>query len=70
MMEVVIEVYCEPLMLIGYGKKKFKSMLWRVKAQVRRQMLKKKMEQQRFSFHYDPFSYALNFDDGDFGFFC
>ena len=21
-------------------------------------------------FNYDPFSYSLNFDDGNFGFFC
>lgn len=67
---VVIEVYCEPNLVFEYGKKKVRSMFWRVRAEVKKQLVKKKQRQLRFSFHYDPFSYALNFDNGDFGFLC
>ena len=69
-MEVVIGVYCEPWILVEQGKKKLRSLFWRAKAHVKRQIMWRKMEKQRFSFHYDSFSYSLNFDDGDFGFFC
>ncbi|KAK3003486.1 hypothetical protein RJ639_018817 [Escallonia herrerae] len=64
---VVIELNCETNLVFEYGKRKFRSMFWKVRAEVRRQKLKKQQQQMRFSFHYDPFSYALNFDDGDFG---
>lgn len=69
-MEVVIGVYCEPCILIRYGKKKLRSLFWRARGHVQRQMMWKKMDKQRFSFHYDYFSYSLNFDNGDFGFLC
>lgn len=67
------------------GKRKLRSLLWRVRAEIKRQVLennksiiiwsrsrkkKKTKKNQRFSFQYDPFSYALNFDNGNFGFFC
>ncbi|KAI6669994.1 hypothetical protein NL676_004879 [Syzygium grande] len=68
------------LVLLG-GKRKLRSLFWRVRAEMKRQALKnksiiiwsrnkKKKKNQRFSFQYDPFSYALNFDNGNFGFFC
>lgn len=51
------------------GKRKLRSLFWRVRAEIRRQV-KSSKSKQRLSFNYDPFSYALNFDDGNFGFFC
>ncbi|TYJ05116.1 hypothetical protein E1A91_A12G143500v1 [Gossypium mustelinum] len=44
------------------GKRKLRSMFWRVRAEIRRQV-KGRTSKQKFSFHYDPFSYALNFDN-------
>ncbi|KAF8009626.1 hypothetical protein BT93_J0590 [Corymbia citriodora subsp. variegata] len=68
--------------LLG-GKRKLRSLFWRARAEMKKQVLKnesiiitcwsrnkKKKKNQRFSFQYDPFSYALNFDNGNFGFFC
>lgn len=49
------------------GKKKLVSLYWRLRAEIRRQLGARK---QRYSFHYDPFSYALNFDDGCSAFLC
>ncbi|CAD5193697.1 unnamed protein product [Musa acuminata subsp. burmannicoides] len=46
------------------GKRRFRSLYWRLRAEIRRQLGKARESKQRFSFHYDPFSYALNFDDG------
>ncbi|KAG7942702.1 hypothetical protein I3843_15G000700 [Carya illinoinensis] len=39
------------------------SLFWRVKVEVRRQVKARAKQHKRFSFHYDPFSYALNFDN-------
>ncbi|MBA0592628.1 hypothetical protein Gorai_009603 [Gossypium raimondii] len=44
------------------GKRKLRSLFWRVRAEIRRQV-KGRTSKQKFSFHYDPFSYALNFDN-------
>ena len=51
---------------VVYGKKMLKRLVLRVKTM----MMMKKKERTDFSFCYDPLSYALNFDDGNFGFFC
>ncbi|KAJ0969988.1 hypothetical protein J5N97_022877 [Dioscorea zingiberensis] len=45
------------------GRRRMKSFYWRVRAEIRRQVMKSSYKKQH-SFHYDPFSYALNFDDG------
>ncbi|CAD5170835.1 hypothetical protein OPV22_007386 [Ensete ventricosum] len=54
--------------VLGGGKRRFKSLYWRLRAEIRRQLAKGRESKQRFSFHYDPYSYALNFDDGCSGF--
>ncbi|CAL9165721.1 unnamed protein product [Musa hybrid cultivar] len=52
----------------GGGKGRFRSLYWRLRAGIRRQLGRARESKRRFSFHYDPFSYALNFDDGCSGF--
>ncbi|PIN04338.1 hypothetical protein CDL12_23127 [Handroanthus impetiginosus] len=44
------------------GKKQRRSLYWRIKAAMKKAMRKKNKSQ--FKFQYDPYSYALNFDDG------
>ncbi|KAG5516838.1 hypothetical protein RHGRI_037537 [Rhododendron griersonianum] len=44
-----------------YGKKQCKSLFWRMRAAV---VKKKKAGKKQCKFQYDPWSYALNFDDG------
>lgn len=48
----------------SYGKKQCRSLFWRVKASLRKAM--KSRSKQHLKFQYDPYSYALNFDDGGF----
>ncbi|KAJ8513742.1 hypothetical protein OPV22_004176 [Ensete ventricosum] len=62
-----VEVACS-LSAAGGGKGRFRSLYWRLRAGIRRQLGRARESKQRFSFHYDPFSYALNFDDGCSGF--
>ena len=45
-----------------YGKKRCRSLFWRVRAALKRAF--KNGGKQRLKFQYDPSSYALNFDDG------
>ncbi|KAK4766156.1 hypothetical protein SAY87_007798 [Trapa incisa] len=53
------------------SKKKVRRLFWWVRAELRRLMKTRTKKKKRFcSFHYDPLSYSLNFDDGNFGFFC
>ncbi|KAK4572701.1 hypothetical protein RGQ29_030933 [Quercus rubra] len=67
----VIEFCFDPNVVVLRGKRKLRSLFWRVRAEVRRQVKSHRAkEQKRFSFNYDPFSYALNFDNGNFGFIC
>lgn len=57
-----------PEVVWGKSKKKVRRLFWWVRAELRKLV---KMRKKRFcSFHYDPLSYSLNFDDGNFGFFC
>lgn len=46
----------------SYGKRKCKSLFWRVRAALTKAV--KTGGKQQFKFQYDPSSYALNFDDG------
>ena len=66
----VIEFCFDPHVVVLRGKRKLRSLFWRVRAEVRRQVKSRAKKQKKFSFNYDPFSYALNFDNGNFGFFC
>lgn len=57
--------------LLEEGQRRMRSLFWRLRAEMRRQVSKgRARKRQRFSFRYDPLSYALNFDDGCYGFFC
>ncbi|KAL4280492.1 hypothetical protein GQ457_03G005140 [Hibiscus cannabinus] len=51
----------DPNVMVLWGKRKVARLVWKVRAE-----MKLRTSKQRFSFHYDPFSYALNFDNGDF----
>ncbi|TKY50677.1 hypothetical protein E2542_SST22181 [Spatholobus suberectus] len=57
----------EPRVVVVHGKRMLRSLFWRVRADIRRQM---KARSNKNSFNYDPFSYSLNFDNDNFGFFC
>ena len=46
----------------AYGKKRCRSLFWRMRAAVKRAV--KNAGKQQLKFQYDPSSYALNFDDG------
>ncbi|KAI4299326.1 hypothetical protein L6164_032795 [Bauhinia variegata] len=46
----------------AYGKKRCKSLFWRMRAAVKKAL--KNGGKQQLKFQYDPSSYALNFDDG------
>ncbi|RDX98565.1 hypothetical protein CR513_18487, partial [Mucuna pruriens] len=54
----------EARVVVVHGKRRLRSLFWRVRAYIRRQMKARSIKN---NFNYDPFSYALNFDDG---FFC
>ncbi|KAK7302732.1 hypothetical protein RJT34_13628 [Clitoria ternatea] len=46
----------------AYGKKRCRSLFWRMRAALKKAM--KNGGKQQLKFQYDPSSYALNFDDG------
>ncbi|KAK7327935.1 hypothetical protein VNO77_22028 [Canavalia gladiata] len=46
----------------AYGKKRCRSLFWRMRAAVKKAL--KNGGKQQLKFQYDPSSYALNFDDG------
>lgn len=54
------------------GKRRFRSLYYGLRAKIERQLAagykvrrrrRRESKRRRSSFHYDPFSYALNFDD-------
>lgn len=47
-----------------YGKKQCRNLFWRMRAAVKKAMKDGRGGKQQLKFHYDPSSYALNFDDG------
>ncbi|KAK7861181.1 hypothetical protein CFP56_024397 [Quercus suber] len=52
----VIEFCFDPNVVVLGGKRKLRSLFWRVRAEVRRQVKSHRAkEQKRFSFNYDPF---------------
>ncbi|ESW14732.1 hypothetical protein PHAVU_007G012800 [Phaseolus vulgaris] len=55
----------EPRVVAVHGRRRLRSLCWRVRAYVKRQM-KKKACSRKNNFNYDPLSYSLNFDDGSF----
>ncbi|KAK9117812.1 hypothetical protein Scep_015905 [Stephania cephalantha] len=60
---------------LGGLRRRVRSLFWRVRAEIRRQVKKKNNtsashHRRNFSFHYDPFSYALNFDNTCSAFLC
>nr|KYP63023.1 hypothetical protein KK1_017585 [Cajanus cajan] len=48
----------------AYGKKRCRSLFWRVRAALKKALNNGGNHRQRLNFQYDPSSYALNFDDG------
>ncbi|PON87724.1 hypothetical protein TorRG33x02_164190 [Trema orientale] len=70
----LIELCFDPNVGLLYGKTRLRRVFWRVRAEIKRQVKSRRrrseLHKKSFGFNYDPFSYALNFDDGNFGFFC
>lgn len=64
-MGFVVEMCCNSRLVFLYRKKKLRNIFLKFKGQFLNEKKKNKL-----SFHYDPLSYALNFDNGNFGFFC
>ncbi|CAN4090369.1 unnamed protein product [Withania somnifera] len=65
-MGLVVDMWCNSRLVRLYRKRKLRSIFLKLKAQ----FLMKNNKSNKLSFHYDPLSYALNFDNGNFGFFC
>ncbi|EXB96364.1 hypothetical protein L484_023083 [Morus notabilis] len=69
---VMMDLCFDPNLVLLYGKRRLRRLFWRVRAEIRRQIKSRsnKLHKKRFNFNYDHFSYSLNFDNGNFGFFC
>ncbi|KAH1190451.1 hypothetical protein GmHk_20G057992 [Glycine max] len=57
----------QPRLVVLHAKRRLMSLFWRVRAYMKRQI--KARSNNNTTFNYDPFSYSLNFDDGNFRFF-
>lgn len=67
MVAAVAAVDAAGVAAVASGRSKYfvRSLYWRLRAGIRRLHSDRgRWRRQRFSFHYDAFSYALNFDDG------
>ncbi|KAF9599746.1 hypothetical protein IFM89_001692 [Coptis chinensis] len=66
------ESYCEVQLKLVFesGKKRSRSLFWKVCAEMRRRQVARNKRSSFSRFHYNPFSYSLNFDNDNSGFFC
>ncbi|KAE9589256.1 hypothetical protein Lalb_Chr21g0307091 [Lupinus albus] len=57
----------EPRSVLVHGKRRVRRLFWRVRAGIKRKV---KARSSKKNFNYDPLSYSLNFDNGNFELFC
>ncbi|KAG5608620.1 hypothetical protein H5410_019901 [Solanum commersonii] len=63
-MGFVVEMCCNSRLVFLYRKKKLRNIFLKLRSEFLNQK-KNKKSNKKLSFHYDPLSYALNFDNDD-----